>query len=187
MYGIINAAVQELVISRCGQDKWEQIRVRAGVTAERFERTQSYPDEVTFRLVDAASHVLGMPTDGVLRALGECWIGYTAKAGYSYMFQIGGSSLKDFLFNLDDLHMRVGHAFANLRAPTFEFDEIGGNRVRMHYRSARPGLCPMLFGLLSALSTRFKTEVQVEHPEATCARHGADHCEFLLTFAPGVT
>lgn len=180
MYGLVNAAVHDLVVSRFGEHTWAQIKARAGLTVDAFSRMEQYPDEITFKMVSAASEVLGIPADDVQKAFGEHWVLYTGREGYGEMFDISGSSLKDFLFNLDALHTRVGQNFAQLRPPSFRFDTINERTVRMHYHSDRKGLCPMVLGLLSGLASRFKTHVEVEH--AVCARDGADHCELLLTF-----
>lgn len=179
MYGLVNAAVQELVESQFGKDKWEQIREKAGVPVSSFNRMDGYPDDLTYKMVGAASEVLGIPPDDVMKAFGEFWVLYTGKEGYGHLFDIAGDSLKDFLFNLDNLHTRVGQSFPKLKPPSFRFDVIDDENVRMHYLSTRAGLCPLVVGLLGGLSKRFKTELTME--ETACSRKGAEHCEFLLT------
>jgi predicted hydrocarbon binding protein len=181
MYGLVNAAVHDLVVSKFGETAWEQIKVKAGIELDAFSRMEQYDDAVTYNMVNAASEVLGITADEVQRAFGEHWVLYTGREGYGELFDIAGSSLKDFLFNLDFLHTRVGQNFTHLQPPSFRFDTINERTVRMHYHSDRKGLCPFLGGLLSGLAARFKTHVEVEHP--VCSRNGADHCEFLLTFA----
>lgn len=181
MYGLVNAAVQELVVSAFGADKWEQIRVKAGIGVESFSRMEPYPDELTYKLVGAASEVLGLHTDDVMKAFGEFWVLYTGREGYGHMFDIAGGSFHDFLLNLDALHTRVGQNFTRLRPPSFQFDDLDDGRLRMHYLTERKGLCPMVVGLLNGLAARFQTSVAIEHP--TCSRQGADHCVFDLTIA----
>lgn len=181
MYGLVNAAVHDLVVSRFGEQTWEQIKARAGISVDTFSRMEQYADEVTYKMVAAASEVLGISSDDVMKAFGEHWVLYTGREGYGEMFDIAGSSLKDFLFNLDALHTRVGQNFTHLQPPSFRFDTINERTVRMHYLSDRKGLCPFVIGLLNGLAARFQTHVEVEH--AVCARDGADHCELLLTFA----
>jgi predicted hydrocarbon binding protein len=181
MYGLVNAAVQDLVVSKFGDETWLQIKAKAGVTLDAFSRMEQYSDEITFKMVGAASEVLGISADDVMKAFGEHWVLYTGREGYGEMFNIAGSSLKDFLFNLDNLHTRVGQNFTHLQPPSFRFDTINDRTVRMHYHSVRKGLCPLVGGLLIGLAERFKTHVEYEHP--VCARNGAEHCEFLVTFA----
>lgn len=80
MYGMINRAVEELVRGRFGDAAWESVRREAGVDATPFVAMESYPDEVTFRLVEAASQVLGISPAQVFGAVGEHWVLYTAAA-----------------------------------------------------------------------------------------------------------
>lgn len=178
MYGLVNAAVKELVCSRFGEEKWLEIKTRAGVDIEEFTRMDQYPDEVTYKLVGAASETLGISPDDVMRSFGEFWVLYTGREGYGHMFDIAGGSMRDFLFNLDKLHTRVGQNFAALRPPSFTFDVINAEVIRMHYLSERSGLCPMVLGLLEGLASHFHTEVKIEHP--VCSRLGAEHCEFII-------
>jgi len=179
MYGMVNAAIQDFICSRFGADKWEEVKTKAGVQVEEFSRMSQYSDDLTYKLVGAASDSLGISADEVMIAFGEFWVLYTGQQGYGHLFDMAGDSLRDFLFNLDNLHSRVGQNFKDLVPPSFTFDEIDANTLRMHYHSQRAGLCPMVIGLLNGLATRFKRAIEIEHP--ACARRGADHCEFLLT------
>ena len=178
MYGLVNAAVQELVVSKFGKEKWEEIKKKAGVELASFNRMEPYPDDMTYKMVGAASEVLGIPPDDVMKAFGEFWVLYTGKEGYGKLLDIGGDSLKEFLFNLDNMHARVGQSFPKLRPPSFRLDVIDDETLRMHYHSTRGGLCPMVIGLLNGLAQRFKTQLQIE--ETACSRKGAEHCEFML-------
>ena len=91
MYGLVNQAVQDLVVSKFGADTWNQIKAKAGVSVEAFSRMDPYPDELTYRMVGAASEVLGMAPDDVLVAFGEHWVLFTGKEGYGHMFDAAGS------------------------------------------------------------------------------------------------
>ncbi len=179
MYGLVNEAVRNLVITNAGEDTWNQIRTKAGVEVESFSRMDQYPDDLTYRLVGAASEVLGAPADAIMEQFGEFWIRYTGREGYGHLFDIAGNSFRDFLFNLDALHTRVGDNFKDLRPPSFKCEDVNEQTIRMHYLTERPGLCPMVLGLLRGLADHFETEVFVEHP--VCSRTGGEHCEFLLT------
>jgi predicted hydrocarbon binding protein len=178
MYGLVNAAVKELVCSKFGVGKWEEVKVHAGVEVEAFSRMDQYPDAVTYRLVAGASHVLGITEEAVMHAFGEFWVLYTGREGYGHLFDIAGSSLEDFLFNLDELHTRIGRNFTRLSPPSFQVETLSPEVLRLHYFSDRKGLCPMVGGLVQGLGRLFRTEVSIDHP--VCGLHGADHCEFIL-------
>jgi hypothetical protein len=183
MYGLVNAAVQDLVTSKFGKDKWEAIKAKVGLDVSSFSRMDAYPDELTYKLVGATSEVLGITPEDALKAFGEFWVLYTGTAGYGDIMDMAGGNLREFLFNLDNLHTRVGQSFPKLRPPSFRFEVIDDDVLRMHYHTAREGLCPMVVGLLTGLAKRFESSLDINHDR--CKKNGAEHCEFLLTLGGG--
>ncbi|MCY1010784.1 heme NO-binding domain-containing protein [Nannocystis pusilla] len=139
MYGLVNKAVEDLVCSHYGEGTWAQIQARAGVQQPGFVSMESYPDEVTYKLVDAASEVLGAPAAEVLEAVGEHWILFTARHGYGELLPMFGATLREFVVNLDNMHARVGLTFAKLRPPSFVVREAGPQALELEYHSSRRG------------------------------------------------
>jgi hypothetical protein len=162
MYGLVNQAIESLVKERFGQHKWQAIRQQAEVEGPVFVAMQSYPDSLTYRLVEVASDVLGLPPETVLEAFGEYWVLYTAEQGYGDMLAMAGDSLPVFLQNLDLLHNIVGNAMPNLSPPMFSCSEVSAQSLVLHYHSKRAGLAPMVIGLLKGLGKRFGLECQIE-------------------------
>ena len=117
MYGLVNQAIEELVRSNHGDAIWEVIKQRAEVQIEAFLGMEEYPDDMTYRLVQATAEVLKTPPQEIFRAFGEYWVLYTAKKGYGEMLTMAGKNLPEFLQNLDTLHTRVGVIMPNLRPP----------------------------------------------------------------------
>lgn len=182
MYGLVNQAVEELVRSQHGDATWELIKARAGVDTPAFVSMSPYPDEVTYRLVGAASEHLGVPAGALLEAFGEYWTLYTARKGYGSLLGLAGTSFVDFVQNLDHLHAHVSLSFPELRPPTFWCTEVTDRTLRLHYRSTREGLAPMVVGLLRGLGKMFDTAVTVE--QVVERARGADHDEFQVGFTP---
>jgi len=180
MYGLVNASLMQLVVEQHGQPVWDRIASAAQFHDGTFNKMQSYPDSLTYDMVGFASAELRMTSDEFLRVLGAYWVPFTEQQGYGHLFEVAGPSLRDFLFSLDELHVRVGRSFLNLKPPSFRFEPAAANTLRMHYLSSRQGLCPFVIGLLEGLSTRFDTPLRVDH--AVCARQGAEHCQFELGF-----
>jgi len=178
MYGLVNKAVQDLVCSLYGEETWRAIKRKANVDEGTFVSMEAYPDQITYNLVGAASEVLGASPDDILKAFGEHWILYTAREGYGHLLQMGGSSLLNFVQNLDNLHVRVGMSFPELRPPSFRCSDIEPGSVRLHYYSSREGLGAMVIGLLHGLGKMFNTPLSVEHEVKRS--EGADHDEFLI-------
>ena len=183
MYGLANKALQDLVGSRFGEDTWETIRRNAGVEIDAFVSMEAYPDDVTYKLVEAAREVLGLSAEEVLKAFGEYWVPYTAKEGYGEILKLAGDSLPAFLQNLDNLHTRVGLMFPRLKPPSFWCTDIREDSLHLHYRpglDSREGLGPFVIGLVNGLAIRFKTEIEIN--QTASRNQGADHDEFLITF-----
>lgn len=161
MYGIVNRAIEELIIEKFGLEKWEEIKLKAGFNSEGFMTLKPYPDELTFKLVGAASEILNVPADTLLEAFGEYWILYTAEKGYGEMLNLAGDSFPAFLKNLNMLHGRVSNLMPELAPPQFECINESENSIDLIYRSHRVGMVPMLFGLIKGLGKRFNKEVTI--------------------------
>ncbi len=93
-----------------------------------------------------------------------------------------GRSLPDFLGNLDSMHARLSLSMPELKPPSFVCDRLTGDRIRLEYWSDRPGLAPMITGLLSGLGEFFGVTVSVT--QSVCRSSGADHDEFLIEHGP---
>ena len=151
MYGLVNRAVEGLVLSKFGEEAWKDIKAKAGVEVEEFVSMQQYPDAITYDMVGAASEVLGLEPAQVLHAFGVHWVLETAAKSYGPLMEAAGATLPEFLGSLDQLHSRVAVTFPQLRPPSFRVSDAEGSRLRLHYYSEREGLAPFVVGLLDGL------------------------------------
>lgn len=182
MYGLVNKAIQEMVCSHFSEETWQEIKQKAEIDVDVFLSMEGYPDDVTHRLVKAASIVLGLSSAEIMQAFGEYWVKYTAQEGYGEMMDMSGDTLPEFLENLDTLHARVGISFPHLQPPSFECSEMEEDSLKLHYHSTREGLSPMVMGLVKGLGTRFDTEVNIIQTQSR--DNGADYDEFLVQYKP---
>jgi Haem-NO-binding len=182
MYGMINKAIRDLVTSRFGEEKWQEIRRKAGVTDEVFINMVKYPDEATYKLVGAASEVLNTPAPAILEAFGEYWTVYSAEAGFGHLLEFAGSNLIDFLRNLDNMHTRVALTFPQLQPPSFKVTDVTDHSARLHYYSGRPGLAPLVIGMVKGLGKRFSTPVVTRLDKDKSRENGHDHDEFIVIY-----
>ena len=180
MYGMVNKAVQDLLIANHGMEVWLRIKARAGVEDEVFISTQAYPDEVTYRLVGAASEVLGLSAAQVLHEFGRWWVLKTARHGYGHLLKAGGRNLGEFLQNLPNFHTRIMMIFPALQPPEFQCTDAAPGQLRLHYRSHRRGLSAFVIGLLHGLAEMFAVTAEVTHEQSRDA--GADHDVFRITW-----
>jgi hypothetical protein len=180
VYGLVNQAIEDLVRSNQGDATWEVIKQRAGVQTEAFLGMEEYPDDVTYKLVQAAAEILNTHREEFLRAFGEYWVLYTAKKGYGEMLTAAGKNLQEFLQNLDTLHTRVGVIMPNLQPPSFGCTEVSDHSLNLHYYSHRQGLAPMVIGLVQGLGKMFGTETEVQHIKGH--HTGDDHDVFYISW-----
>ena len=182
MHGLVNQAIRDLAVKVGGEPLWLDIKSRAGVNIEMFVSMEAYPDDVTYRLVDAASLVLGISAAEMLHAFGKHWILYTARQGYGAIFEMMGRTLPAFLGNLDAMHARLSLSMPELRPPSFVCEHLAEGQIRLEYWSFRPGLAPMVLGLLDGLAEMYQVSIVVTR--GASRDNGDDHDEFLIAYSP---
>lgn len=178
MYGMVNRAIEEMVICGHGEAVWERIKERAGIDVEVFVSNEGYDDSLTYGLVGAVSAELGVPAEKILEAFGVYWIVQTAQKGYGDLMASGGSTFREFMLNLPNFHARLSMIFPHLQPPEFACGEVEEHSLRLHYRSHRAGLAPFVRGLIVGLGQMFDTAVEVVQTADKLT--GADHDEFLV-------
>lgn len=162
MYGIVNKAIEDLVTNNFGADKWELIREKSGVDVDIFLCNEAYDDDITYKLVVAASDVLNIPASGILNAFGEHWILKTGKEKYGGLMEAGGRSLREFLINLPLFHNRIMLMYPKLTPPEFKVSNIEESSIHVHYYSKREGLQEFVRGLLTGLGKMYNVAASVE-------------------------
>lgn len=173
MYGLVNQAIKDLVVTKFGDESWENICVNAQIPPDDFAAMQYYPDALTYGLVGAASKELGLAGETILAEFGKHWVLYTAKEGYGPMMDLFGGDFKTCLMNLNNLHARMGMTMPQLTPPRFVFKEESPTVYLVQYHSARAGLSPMVSGLLEGLAARHGVRIKVtfyEDPAASGAK-----------------
>lgn len=181
MYGIVNKAIEGLVVENFGQEKWEQIKAFSKVREERFLSNEQYDDSITFNLAIAASEVLKQPIKSILIAFGKYWVLKTARKHYGSLMDTGGNNLRDFVVNLPNFHSRVMLLYPNIKPPEFKITHLTEKSLRIHYYSTRRGLTDFVEGLLLGLGEAFNTEVKVE-PIYNRSQDENDHDAFNLSW-----
>lgn len=180
MYGLVNKAVQEMVTTQHGEAMWERVKAEAAVEDDLFLSSEPYPDDVTYRLVGAASRLSGIPAGRILFDFGEHWVLHTARHGYGALLDAAGKSLPEFLANLPNFHTRIAMIFPRLTPPRFEVSDLTDHSLHLHYFTHRPGLSEFVRGLLSGLGKKFGTPV--ESTRIQSKDEGAHHDVFLVTW-----
>lgn len=162
MYGIVNKAIQDLVTSNFGADKWEIILEKSGIEHNYFISSEPYDDDITFKLALAVSAEMNMTLESVLVAFGEWWIIKSTKDKYAGLMEAGGNNLRDFLINLPLFHNRVMLLYPKLTPPEFKISHLEKDSLHLHYFSKREGLQEFVRGLIQGLGLMFETKTTIE-------------------------
>ncbi|MBV1776920.1 heme NO-binding domain-containing protein [Burkholderiaceae bacterium DAT-1] len=174
MYGLVNRAIEQMVVAKLGVAGWQKICLKTGIDAEGFLALKSYPDEITYNLVGAVCEETGLSAAQVLEAFGEYWIMYTADEGYGALLGAAGSDMRTFLHHLDEVHARVETVFPNMTLPWFRIEDTSPDAFLVYYGSKREGLAPMVVGLLKGLGKRFGQVAEIKHLEGRTAETQTD-------------
>lgn len=165
MYGLINMAIKQLVLDNFGEVGWQSVLEKSGVKQNYFELLSVYDDKITYQLVGGACEVTGKKPEEILHLFGGYWIDYAVKAGYEPLLNLFGPTFKECLQNLNRMHDHMGAMMPGLVPPEFELEnEISPTEYHLIYRSQRPGLAPMVSGLIVALAGRYGIkDVSIKH------------------------
>ncbi|XP_074644360.1 guanylate cyclase soluble subunit beta-2-like [Tubulanus polymorphus] len=152
-YGQIHSCVRKLVLEKFGETTWKKIIENCGLDeVDHFMIFHRYDDSLTFQLVGSVGEILGIPIEAVLEVFGEYFLTYCMEHGYDKMLRTLGEDFKTFIQNLDSLHALLAMTYKNIEAPSFRCDENKDGTLNLHYYTVRPGLYPIVSGLVKAVA-----------------------------------
>jgi len=180
MYGIVNKAIEDLIKSSFGNEKWEATKKRSGIDIDFFLSNEPYDDQVTYRLAAACSEEMNIPVSSFLHSFGEWWVLKTGKEKYGGLMEAGGENLREFLVNLPMFHSRIMLIYPKLTPPEFKVSHIEEKSIHIHYFSKRQGLQDFVAGLLSGLGKMYQTSVEIDLIQSR--DDGSDHEIFKVSW-----
>lgn len=163
MYGLVNSALQDMIVTHFGEEQWRSIQSHSGVPDQTFLTMRRYDDDVTYRLVGSAAELLKTPVDDCMEMFGRHWVSAIATRNFAALMEATGNDTVSFLQNVNALHDRITSTFLDYVPPEFRLDEIDGDarRYHVHYRSERKGLTAFVTGLLHGLATHFGDRIEI--------------------------
>lgn len=177
MYGWINECIESLVIEKFGRSAWDSIVKELGDDADTdFVRYEYYKDSDTFKLVEIICNSCGIEADALLEMFGCHFIQFTRTQGYDNLLNCLGSTLMEWLSNVDTLHRLLSSNLPKMRAPHFRLpylffmvdisvasdsvvsfrcttDREHPNCILLYYQSLRgAGLEPIVVGIVKEVA-----------------------------------
>ncbi|EYC06642.1 hypothetical protein Y032_0074g814 [Ancylostoma ceylanicum] len=145
------------MLRKYGDELWMEVLNRSGFeTGKENIINHYYSDADTYLLVDSVAALTKMTREQVWEMYGCFLIEYTMEIGWDELVRSMSPDLKGFLDNLDSLHYFIDHVVykANLRGPSFRCEENPDGSLTLHYFTGRPGLYPIVRGVLREVARR---------------------------------
>ena len=138
-------------MQRVSKAAWQGIEQQLGLGAADFITARVYADEQTLALCAVCATTLNLEPSDFFEEFGEFWVGFAASGPYRGVMKATGSSLPEFITNLDRMHGTIRAAMPDAQTPLFELVEHADDSLLVRYRSPRQGLEPLVKGLLLGL------------------------------------
>ncbi|CAH1781642.1 unnamed protein product [Owenia fusiformis] len=163
MYGYFNLIIKRFIIEKFGEEKWNNI-INTSKCAKSYDEFAVYDDEVTTKIIKAASNAVDIKRDALLEMVGEYYLDHIMNTGHEKMLRRLGGNLLAFLENLDSLHTYKLSDYPEMNAPSFRCqDDSKEDRITLHYYSFRRGLHPLCQGIIKSVAKMFyKQEIKLE-------------------------
>ncbi|KAL6076243.1 Heme NO binding associated [Balamuthia mandrillaris] len=186
MYGLILLVLKDLVVKKCGEEKWRQVSALAKTSAD-FEEAKPYEDVWLYKIAGAASKLLDIPLAELVESAGYYFVEYILKTEHGKILTHVGRTLPEILKNINSMH---GHLkisrLHQMQPPTFRCTNEKPNSLRLHYmpgNASRVSLAPLVIGIIKGLA-----EVHLKLDRLTIKQKrfndkGDDHDEFVVRWA----
>ncbi|MFM2230594.1 MAG: hypothetical protein RL607_1852 [Bacteroidota bacterium] len=161
MHGVVNQAIEGLIIERYGSEAWDEICRASDCLGITFYNNQNYSDSLTYDLAINASKLLQIELSDLLFEFGRYWVLTIANEKYNTLLRSVGTNFLDFLIQLPNFHSRVMLYYPNIIPPEFKVIAKSNECIHLYYYSKRPGLQPFVSGILDGLKTFFNSECTI--------------------------
>lgn len=177
MKGVIYGLLADAVSDAIGDEGWEAVLSRAGVSGI-YTSLGNYPDEELLRLIDATAEEMGNTSPEVLR-----WFGRAAMplliADYPHFFSDHAGARGVLLALNDIIHPEVRKLYAGASCPRFHF-RTERDRLIVGYRSQRR-LCRLAHGFIEGVAAHFHEGIAIDH--LSCVHEGNPTCQLEIRWA----
>lgn len=182
MYGLILQSMADNIRSALGEQKWKEIREKAGLRYDNFCTHKVYSETAVPRICQAAQELVGVSRDELMESFGHSFVSFVGNYGYDRILRVLGRHLRDFLNGLDNLHEYLKFSYPKLKAPSFFCENEHQRGLTLHYRSRRQGYVRYVEGQIKQVGNDiYKQEVKVTVARKDSSK-GMVHVVLILEF-----
>ncbi|CAE8617403.1 unnamed protein product [Polarella glacialis] len=145
MHGLIHIVLKEFLVTQFGEEVWCKVLEKCSLPRDDTSLVdvgRQYEDKLTLTAIDAAFGILGVSRDAGLELFGAFFVTYLARQGWVPMLISMGSSLEEFINNLNEMHHFLERDLRSSVFPFFATSQDDQGCLLLTYSSARylPGL-----------------------------------------------
>lgn len=162
MKGTILKCLKDMVVEKSGKETWERILEKAGINknlTSMFFPTADVNDTDAIKLFTTTCQELNISMAEASDTYGDYWVNVYSPKMYN-IYMVKHKTAKDFLLDMDNLHVMVTKTMSNSQPPRFKYEWENDNTLIMHYESHR-NLVDLLAGLAKGVGKYFKTDLKV--------------------------
>ncbi len=163
MHGTINRGLQAYVCEIFGKEVWEDTCSRAELSSYNFETMLTYDDEITDRVLDGLTKVLGRERSDLLEDFGTFVVSESTLQSVRKLLRFGGENYVEFLHSLEDVHDRAKIALPDLDVPQFELEARSDTEFVVNYRFEKLGMGAVFLGLLRGMADDYGALILIDH------------------------
>ncbi len=166
MKGAIVNCLKEMIVTKFGQSKWEEIIIASGQTPHRvIMATNDIDDSLVLLMVQNSCKILNQNIEQISDYFGDYWMNSFAVGVYKPYYGTT-SSAKEFFVKLNDIHSKVTKYIPNAQPPKFEYEWRGDDTLVLTYISPR-GLIDFVVGLAKGVGNYFNQKLSVRKISST--------------------
>ncbi|MCP4600138.1 MAG: hypothetical protein GY847_06315 [Proteobacteria bacterium] len=160
MKGTIVKCLEEMVVEQFGLAEWEASLQDAGLDKSTvFWPMADIDDAQVMKLVKIVCGHLGISFIQAADAFGDYWVNVYSQKMYPLYYE-KSKTAKEFLLDLDNLHVELTRTMQNARPPRFTYEWINDKTLIMHYRSHR-NLVDFVVGFARGVGKHYGENLQI--------------------------
>jgi len=161
MRGTIHICLQEAIIQKYGEEKWDTALLESGFPRQhKFYSVDDIDEKQTIQLFVKLTQVLGITLKELFDVFGEHWACVYAPREYQ-IFYLGSKNTKDFLEKIDNIHQVVTNSFKNAYPPRFSVTWLNDKTLEVNYTSSR-NLLELALSITKGLAKYFDENIRIE-------------------------
>jgi methyl-accepting chemotaxis protein len=137
MKGVVVGSIKDYYISKKGEDEWFNLLEQVGLDRHKLILASTdFEDASVEKIIDKMADSLQLNTEKLLKELGEYFVTNSTQKLYRYFYKKHNNA-KDFLLDMDKLHVQMTSVINEAKPPRFDFEEKDEKTLIIKYKSHR--------------------------------------------------